>query len=381
MIKNIKKNLSNLPGWRTNRKIIVFESDDWGSIRMPSLEAYKILKDAGIDLKGRDAERYNLNDSLATSSDLEMLFETLTTVKDKLGNYAIFTPVSIVANPDFQKIKNSDFHHYYYEPFNETLKKYPGCEKSFELWREGIEKKIFMPQFHGREHLNVVAWMRALRKGDKHTRSAFDQRLWGFVPDQSTLPGIYFQAAFLFEDLSEVELHRQIIIEGLDLFEKLFGYRAKYFVPPNGWLNNSLNNTLFENGIRYRSASKIQIEPIGKGESKKVIHWLGQKDKSGIRYITRNCFFEPSQIGKDWVDSCLNDIKIAFRWHKPAIVSTHRVNYIGSLRPENRERGLRQLNTLLKTIIKNWPDVEFMTTPELGRLIENKSTICENNQS
>jgi len=25
--------IANIPGWRTNRKIIVIESDDWGSIR------------------------------------------------------------------------------------------------------------------------------------------------------------------------------------------------------------------------------------------------------------------------------------------------------------------------------------------------------------
>jgi len=362
--------LRNIPGWCTNRKIVIFESDDWGSIRMPSLKSFQILKDAGINLKGLDAERYNLNDSLATSSDLEMLFEILTTVKDKSGNYAIFTSVSLVANPDFQKIKDSDFQHYFYEPFTETLKRYPGCEKSFDMWKEGIEKKIFVPQFHGREHLNVAAWMRALKNGDKQTRLAFDHGFWGFLPDQNFLPGVYFQAAFLPGDPSEIDLHSQIIIDGLELFGKLFGYRAEYFVPPNGSLNNTLNKTLAENGIKYRSVEKIQIEDLGFGRTRKVIHWLGQEDKSSIRYITRNCVFEPSQTGKDWVDSCLKDIKNAFYWHKPAVISTHRVNYVGSLNPTNRDKGLFQLRKLLKEILRYWPDIEFMTTPELGKLIE-----------
>ncbi|NTW32234.1 MAG: hypothetical protein HGB12_06370 [Bacteroidetes bacterium] len=34
---------SNIPGWRTDRKILVIESDDWGSIRMPSKETYSGL--------------------------------------------------------------------------------------------------------------------------------------------------------------------------------------------------------------------------------------------------------------------------------------------------------------------------------------------------
>jgi hypothetical protein len=41
MINSLKstlsRNLTNARGWRTNRKIIVFESDDWGSIRMPHM--------------------------------------------------------------------------------------------------------------------------------------------------------------------------------------------------------------------------------------------------------------------------------------------------------------------------------------------------------
>ena len=33
---HLKNNLVNYNGWQTNRKIIVFESDDWGAIRTPS---------------------------------------------------------------------------------------------------------------------------------------------------------------------------------------------------------------------------------------------------------------------------------------------------------------------------------------------------------
>lgn len=32
----ITHNLLNIPGWHTNRRIVVIESDDWGSVSMPS---------------------------------------------------------------------------------------------------------------------------------------------------------------------------------------------------------------------------------------------------------------------------------------------------------------------------------------------------------
>jgi hypothetical protein len=359
--------LRNIPGWQTRKKLIVFESDDWGSIRMPSINSFERLEKSGLDLRSADAERYNLNDTLATSHDLESLFEVLSNAKDINGNCPVFTPVSIVANPDFQKINDFGFQEYFYEPFTVTLKRYPGCEHSFDLWKEGIEKKLFVPQMHGREHLNVTAWMEALQTGENNTLSAFKEGMWGFVP--AKYPEVDYQAAFLLTNPSELEYQKSVIIEGLQLFEKLFSYRAEYFVPPNGPINNSLNRTLAENGIKFRSASIIQSEPLGFGKKRKVLHCLGQKEKNGIRYITRNCFFEPSQEGKNWVDSCLYNIKIAFRWNKPAIISSHRVNYIGSLNHANRDKGLYQLSRLLKEIIRNWPDVEFMTTPQIGALM------------
>jgi len=346
---------------------VIFESDDWGSLRMPSLASFIKLEKLGLDLRSEDAERFNLNDTLATSHDLEKLFEVLSGIKDKNGVNATFTPITIVANPDFRKIRESNFLTYSYEPFTETLKRFPGCEKSFDLWSEGIEKKLFIPQMHGREHLNVAQWMRDLQGGEERTLLAFKEGIWGFVP--TGYPTIDYQAAFNLYDPVELEYQKSVILDGLQLFNTLFGYSAEYFVPPNGPFNNSLNRTLAENGIKFRSASKLQNEPLGFGRHRKILHYLGQKERNGIRYITRNCFFEPNQTGTDWVDSCLYDIYMAFRWDKPAIISSHRCNYIGALNQTNRENGLRQLSELLHEIIKKWPDVEFMTTPQVGELM------------
>jgi len=367
----IRRNLSNLPGWCTKRKFVIIESDDWGSIRMPSKMAFMRLKKLGVDLESRDYLRYNLYETLANQKDFESLFEVLSGIRDKNNKACVFTALSVVANPDFLKIKESGFQEYHYEPFTKTLERYYSNENVIKLWLEGIDKELFVPQFHGREHLNISAWMKALRSGHKNTNFAFDEGMWGFVPEKTNKLNVENQAAFQLTDISDITEHQKIIVEGLNLFESIFGYRAKYFVPPNGPINNSLNRVLAENGIELRSTSKLQYESVGLGKTKKVVHWLGQKDANGIRYITRNCFFEPSQTGKDWVDSCLYDIKIAFRWNKPAIISSHRVNYIGVHEPNNRDNNLRALKKLLCSITNNWPDIEFVTTTQLGDIISN----------
>jgi len=224
---------------------------------------------------------------------------------------------------------------------------------------------LFVPQFHGREHLNVAVWLRDLQNGNKNTMQAFEQQCWGYANENPL--GIDYQAAFDLEFKEDIISQNKAIVEGVELFEKIHGYRADFFVPPNGPFNNSLEETADNVGIKYMSASKIQKEPQGKGKLKTKFHWLGQTNRHGQKYITRNCFFEPSDHSKDWVESCLSEIKMAFKYKKPAVISSHRVNFMGGLDKKNREFGNLQLAMLLKSITNKWPDVEFMTSSELAK--------------
>lgn len=367
--QKISRNITNIPGKTISKKIIVIESDDWGSLRMPSIEICENLKNIGLDVNSGDSRRYNENDTLENEQDLQGLFRVLKSFKDYKGNHPVFTPVSVVANPNFQKIKEGNFETYYWEPFTETLNRYQRAN-TFNLWKEGINKKIFIPEFHGREHLNVAIWMRALQNNDSETHAAFENEVWGYTNKNKL--NIMYQAAFDIEEPSDLIIQQEVIASGLDLFEQLFGYKARYFVPPNGPFNNSLEEIASKKGIDYIFASKIQNEVLGYGQTKKRYYWLGKKNKHGQMYMSRNCFFEPSQGGKDWVASCLKDVERSFRWRKPAVISSHRVNFIGGLNPKNRENGLIGFEKLLKEILIRWPDVEFKSSAELGDLLSGK---------
>lgn len=366
-------NLSNVKGWRTKKHIVVIESDDWGSVRMSSLESFERLRSAGIPV---DKDHYNINDSLESNEDLEMLFETLRKFRDSTGRHPVMTGVNVVANPDFQAIADNDFTEYVYEPYTKTCERYPRHDKVYKLWKQGIADRLFIPILHGREHLNAQFWMRALQKGDLSTVVAFKEQVTG-IPRIGiggvTVPN--FQASFQIDTLDDLPYQKEVIRTGAELFEKLYGYKAKFFVPTNGWFNNSLEKDLFESGVKYIDTAKKQREPLGNGQYKINTRFVGDRNKYGQIYLTRNCFFEPAATGfevpanYDWLNYCLKEIEIAFRWHKPATISSHRVNYIGYLHPENREKGLKALSLLLSEIIKRWPDVVFMTSVELGDLI------------
>jgi hypothetical protein len=100
-------------------------------------------------------------------------------------------------------------------------------------------------------------------------------------------------------------------------------------------------------------------------------HYQGEKNAMGQYYLVRNCVFEPSQypVHHDNVGECLKGIQNAFFWKKPAIITSHRLNFIGFIHPENRERNLKQFRDLLENILKKWPDVEFMSSVDLGDTI------------
>ncbi len=84
----IRIHLSNTLGWRTKRKIVVLESDDWGSTRTANKPAYEKMKAFGLHV---DKNHYGY-DSLESNSDLDTLYNVLLEFKDASGRPPVFTP-------------------------------------------------------------------------------------------------------------------------------------------------------------------------------------------------------------------------------------------------------------------------------------------------
>jgi hypothetical protein len=360
----------NLGGWRSAKKFLIIESDDWGSIRMPSLYVYESLLNNGIRV---DRCHYNRYDSLATSEDLDALFTVLTAHRDHLGNHPVLTANAVMANPDFDKIRESGFRDYHFEPFTFTLSKYAGCNNSFMLWQEGMRNGFFHPQFHGREHLNVNRWMNALRQGSIETLLAFQYGVFGISTTITNEKRKSYLAAFDFDNVDEINFHKNILKQGIDLFESLIAYKPLSFIAPNYIWHHELEPVLAENGVKFIQGGSFQHEPTGK-EYRHFTHSLGSHNENRLTYLNRNCTFEPSSdTSKNWVGSALRDISVAFLLGKPAVITSHRVNFIGAIDASNRKENLESLNNLLKQVLLKWPDVEFVSSDQLGAYIESYS--------
>lgn len=362
--------ISNLPGWHTKRKIIVFLTDDWGGVRVHSNEARQNLIMAGIEMDGNRFDRF---DTLESNDDMEALFEVLLNHKDHKGNHPVITAVANVANPDFEKIKNNNFTKYFYEPYTETLKRYPNHDKVFELYKKGIELNIFKPELHGREHLQVKWWLENLKAGNKMVQIAFENEFWHLGNKYLSNPlHRSLGAAYDIASIDEVEKQKGFVTDGARLFEELFGYKSTLFIPPAQHYHQNLEPAMVEAGFSLVDVPRYRKMPLGNGKFKTKLHFMGQKGQSGLRYLTRNVVFEPNlNPNDDGVQSCLKGIETAFKFRQPAIISNHRAAFVSGLNIDNRDKGIKALDRLIKLITKRWPESEFIPVSDLYKLIQN----------
>lgn len=365
-----RKELYNMIGWRTKRHLVVIESDDWGTIRMPSREVYEEFLRRGIRV---DNDPYCKYDALATKEDLGNLFEILQSIKDKNGNHPIITANSVVANPDFDKIRVSNFLEYHYEPFIKTLEKSSVHDGVFELWKQGMSAGVFYPQLHGREHLGVKKWLKMLQMGHPSTKTAFELGTWGLTTMVDSSINRYYMSAFDSCNDFDIESYESIIDDASALFIKIFGYRSRSFIATTYEWSPKIEPALIRNGVEYIQGAISQKIPV-EGKLPKLVYkgFQGTRTQHGLIRLFRNCFFEPStRPSYDYVADCLNRIAIAFRHGKAANICAHRVNFIGSIDKSNTDRTLPEFRRLLTEIVKKWPDVEFVTSEQLGDIIKN----------
>ncbi|MFN3908663.1 MAG: hypothetical protein ACK4JX_06485 [Flavobacterium sp.] len=364
LYNTLAKNYINFRGWKTNRKIVVIESDDWGSIRMPSKEIVDELK-IKYPLSNN---KFTTLDGLERKSDLTELFSLLKNYKDLNNNHPVITACSLVANPDFKKIEESKFTNYFYKTIEETYKDY-GETELLGIWKDqGIKENLLYPQFHGREHLNPIKWLKILQSGNNMELDAFHKKCLLGLSNAMTAPKDLYMAAFDANLDLEKEFVIKSTIDGLKIFKEIFGFNSISFVPSQSKQFEEINQTLVENGVKCSQAGQYFV-PKGDGTFKKVDKFWGDKDRYGMTFWRRNCNFEPFKDNSNELEKCLSEIDIAFRWGKPAIISFHRINFTSRIEKTHRDKCLDKFDKLLLKIIKKHPDVEFINSAQLAEIM------------
>lgn len=343
------------------RKIIVIESDDWGSVRLHSRKDYEALRKSRLLIEDAFLE----NDTLESDEDLERLFNMLSGIKNDEGITPKFTANFIMSNPNFNRIKEAEGERYFYRSLEDTYALSETSQGCKEIFDRAIAANLVQPEFHGREHVNVDRWMRYLNKFPEY-REALRYNSYVVKRDKTYAQFGNTVAALDIDHPEDLEHKKKQTLHGLHMFREHFGFTAQSFVAPNYIWNNELHPVLKEMGIKSIQTSRFQnIPKMNKSGYKRKFHWTG--DRNGFYFSVRNVVFEPvlyANGSNDYVSQVMNRIGEAFKYGNIANIGTHRVNYVSGMQ-KNLTPGLEALSLLLHKIIDKWPDVSFSTSREL----------------
>jgi hypothetical protein len=322
--------------WRepyVEEPVVILESDDWGP---------------GAPEHG-DA--------------LRRLLQVLATHRDGVGRPAVLTANMVLSVPDGSAIAAGGFTAYVRRELDVD---FPDL---FRTMAEGLAAGTFIPQLHGREHLNPEALVRRARDGDIELRALLETPGWSdWETLDSPLQGHFVDGGELPTRPVAADQQSVMVAEGIRLFARAFGGLPSSAVAPCYLWDDDTEAAWAGAGVRYIQTAGYRC--IGRDSDGSYIQspqWIhaGSTNRHGQRYLVRNVMYEPAD-GRGW-EAAWCEVRRRFGEAQPAVVSTHRYNYTCLA---SQEQALLGLDELLDRVCRHYPWVRFAASPEWGRWLE-----------
>jgi hypothetical protein len=358
---------------------IVLESDDWGaSTLFPDLEAFEKGSHL-LPLGWQPYENFTMT-TLESPEDLEELFRVLERHVGADNLPAVFTANYVMFSPDYSSIEASlysDFHALQIPATSPRWTRGDFIEKA----KEGMHLGVWNPEYHGMLHANPHLWMERLRNEDSPSRYLFD------LESYASLSGNFASAEYATGQ--SLRQQSELIEQGVAAFTEVFGYSPHSSMPPNLVWQPRTEKLLAQQGIKVIQAKNEQmmgrwldrISPL----PTIVLEKLGYRSaiqpsqiqmgdcnaNLDVVYLHRNIGFEPvyredGETERDPVAKAIQDILSAWSQNQPAILNTHRFNYV-SLDSSVSATGRRYLDELLTEIERLEPNVTDLTDWEVAQ--------------
>ena len=352
----IKSRLRLLTALKCKQPIVIFQSDDWGMVRSP------LNKDFITDYGEPKIWAY---DQLESVEELELLYQVLYKYKDANGYHPLIEANFIVSNPDFIATKEVDYQSIILKPITQS----PDLIKK---WNEGITKRIFIPQYHGRLHFNYGKMLEMIQN-DTTSKEIFDLHFHGGLNNYKhggwALHSEYQKWENGYEMLPE-QLRRWLN-SGIFDFHKAFGYFPKSTIAPQYVFTPTTAKAFAEVGFKVIQGTNMQMY---KKNNKKITRHLptGSRYYKGLVALSRNIKFEPARGNRDWkYETAINKCKTLINNNIPIIIDSHRINYVGKF----AEEGRKELDKLLDGLTKM--GCIFLSSEEFGEAIMNDGVYGE----
>lgn len=359
---------------------VYIDSDDWG-IHNPWNPANVTELDYLVDVLGVYNKGFWGQSTLESVDDMDDLFAVLAKHNAPMTVNFVMEMIDgpeMMANgfTEYAGIPINDSEWYEQTKYNSSGPNYRGNIN--EKWVEGYTKGYWLPQYHGRLHAEPSWYLQNCSEGCKTTIDCVVNYSQFFLklPGETAYPlpgGDYCYNPIRTVELGECNISTQDSYDnisiGLAEFYDLFGFYPETIVAGNYLVSN---NTLaaFRNTTIYgvTSAPGMGYDLIT-GLSVNW-GWYVFDYFDGISLIDRQILLDGSNITH--LTTKMNAINTSFERGQLAAIIAHKTNYVSAIRdiiaPGERESALELLDALLTAIVTHYPDVWFLTSPEVHQL-------------
>ena len=356
MINRLQKGTSrrarNGAHWRCEEPVVVLESDDWGMTR-------DAIEGKGLEEYG--SARIRGEEKTETLRDLEHIYNVLESYQFMEGRPTTFVANFITANPDYEAIKASGYKEYHEIPIGEM-------PELREKWQEGVQRRVFHAQYHGRLHFWYEHWLKDLQDDFLISRKMLDMELNGGITLFEEYGNRYHSEYVNWVDGSvrPPEELLEWVKTGHDYFVELFGFKSLSTVSPHYVFSQHATRVFSQLGIKYLQATHLQNTVDSDGNVIDTQYPLGYQSQHGVTFLARNVNFNPRpKMEHHHMEPALKQILQRFDDKVPAVVDTHRINFVASW----GRSGSDQLGELLEKLKPYNPLV--LSSVELGEAINN----------
>ncbi len=369
---------SHIPDYKTTANIdwsrypsVGIECDDWGACQsVRSAAEAEALRPKLEKLYGKPP---SFVAAMETPDDLQRLYRTLESVRGHDGQPIVMTAFICLGNPDYAAIEADRFETYHDIGIDQGLP--AGWERGdlIGAWRDGVRRGLFAPEFHaGLHHVSPIRWLELLRSSGPLAEAA--RLLFKHCAYQTPehLPE--------YDGMNARQQHLWVA-RGIERFERLFGYRPVAGVNSDTtWLTEavwaangleifSLRNARNHDGdmlVYYTKPWNAQDVYCPMGAYNSALNMIS---------LARNVHLDGVNAG-NWphaADGLRNVIRACWKRNEPAIINSHRKNYV-SFDPAQAESGRNILAQLLGTLAQEGK-VYFLSTAEIGQLYRDGHSI------
>ena len=343
-------------------RAVVLESDDWGLCAwVPDREAWTAL--AGTPaFRSPAGERYG-GSTLESAADVKALAGLLLEHSGGDGFPPVWQANTVMANPDYARLASSALDAPTIPLVD--LPDTPGRWSRPGFWEDVLracEAGVWWVELHGLHHLPEGAWLAALHRGDDDARRAIAQ--------QSPVCAAV-EASGEYDPSEPLATRRRNFERAVARFGALVGRAPRSFCPPDYRWDESLESEAERHGV---TTFQGKAEQAGRAflRLRRLRIGLRWPHTRGARfYMPPRIAFEPCGGGETRaraaVEAALRGARDAWKRARPAVISSHRLNY-AHIDPEWSRAGREALRALLGALCRE--GAAFLTDAEVRALVE-----------